>query len=328
MKTTKLFLSICLLLVFLCACGTAKEATYEQMATDLFSCDAFQAFRYTNPMEIESLEVEKRQTHAEDGIDTVWVKVAAQNDSVSGIMHYIMTYGLYNDGWRLDKVEENRTETWSFTPTKGPSEELIAQWLPDGAEIIDDTLWLEDGQENITYSYAESHSYCKTVREECMTFTFDSTNTGLWSMFNTVTLSEETTWDVCGQYNLYNNGSKANDEVVTIYEFSPDRIVWQVDSQPDYLREYDLVDVSSYSITDYYMNYAGYSSDRERALRYGYTFTIDNVDWSEIQYASTGIANIFIGQNHIYAFDDDEMRKDAEREIPYTLRYELIPIGE
>lgn len=328
MKMAKLLLSVCLLLVFLCACGAVKEVTEEQMAADLFSDDAFYEFRYINPMEIKKLEVEKRQTNVEDKVDTVWVQVAAQSDSAAGIMRYVMTYGLYNDGWHLDEVEENRAEAWSFTPTKGPSEELIAQWLPDGVEIIDDTLWLEDGQENITYSYTQSNSYCNIARKECLTFTFDNTNMGLWNMFNTVTLSEDTIWDVCGQYALYENGVKT-DKTATIYEFSPNRVVWQFDSQPDYRREYNLVDVSSCSVNDYYMNYAGYPSDRDYALRYGYTFTINNINWSDIRYASAfHFANIFIGENHIYAMDDEEARNNAERKIPYTLRYELIPISE
>lgn len=170
------------------------------------------------------------------------------------------------------------------------------------------------------------YPYCETTRKECMTFTFDRVNTGLWSMFNVVTLSDETTWNVCGRYDLYEDGVKTGD-TATIYEFSPNRVVWQFDFQSDYLREETPVDVSSYSVTDYFMNYIRYDSDIERVLGHGYTFTLDNVDWNEIRYASTA-GGMLIGEDHIYAILYREIRRDAQREIPYTLRYELIPIAE
>lgn len=145
-------------------------------------------------------------------------------------------------------------------------------------------------------------------------------------MFNVVTLSDETTWNVCGQYDLYEDGTRTG-KTATIFEFSPNRVVWQLDSQPDYLREGTPVDVSSYSVTDYFMNHIGNSSDKEMVLRYSYTFTLDNIDWNEIRYAS-GAGGMLIGRNHIYAMLDAEIQRDAQREIPYTLRYELIPIAE
>lgn len=326
MKAVKLCLPICLLVMCLCACSGVKETTQEQMVIDLSLSDTFHELDSMNPMGIKSLEVRKRQTSIEDKVDTTWVTVDAENGNSTGILYYVLTYGLYNDGWHLDKVEEDHTETWSFAPKAGPSQELIAQWLPDGAEIIDDTLWLEDGQENITYSYTQSYPYCETTRKECMTFTFDCVNTGLWSMFNVVTLSDETTWNVCGQYDLYEDGTRTG-KTATIFEFSPNRVVWQLDSQPDYLREGTPVDVSSYSVTDYFMNHIGNSSDKEMVLRYSYTFTLDNIDWNEIRYAS-GAGGMLIGRNHIYAMLDAEIQRDAQREIPYTLRYELIPIAE
>ncbi len=85
--------------------------------------------------EISEVEVLKRQTVTEDHIDKVWVKVALDGEEVSGEVYYKIEYGLYNEGWMLDSVIDDKTEKWIFVPKEKPDEHVINKLFADRDKI-------------------------------------------------------------------------------------------------------------------------------------------------------------------------------------------------
>lgn len=94
----------------------------EQLKTDLAE---FVAIFSNHSLEINDMEIVKRQTTVEDKTDIVYVAGTAVNDIAQYNFYYKMTYNLYNDGWILDEVEKDDKNECYSQPLKGPDEQQI-----------------------------------------------------------------------------------------------------------------------------------------------------------------------------------------------------------
>ena len=121
-----IFFVIAISLLAGCGKKPASEATLKE---DLYNSRSFSRFSNQLGMKITDLEVVKRQTTEEQKSDVVWVEVNTSSEAAEGEMYYVMRYELYNDGWQLENITEDRPGEWQFTPLKNVDAESAPQDL-------------------------------------------------------------------------------------------------------------------------------------------------------------------------------------------------------
>lgn len=198
--------AIAILLLAGCGEKPASEATLKE---DIYNSSNFSLFSEQLDMEITDLEVVKRQTTTEDKVDTVWVKVTAAGDTAEGEMYYKLTYHLYNDGWLLEAIADDTVDSWHFKPLEGVPDEVIASYIPEGAEILENTVDLEVASHTVTYTYEESHLYCDVTYKKQLVFNFGSGyytsgmhDPGRWGLQNEVDVGSYEDWHLEGTWYL------------------------------------------------------------------------------------------------------------------------------
>lgn len=105
-----------LALIFaLCSRHSAKSE--REILSDIRAYDDY----YSNfNLNIDSIQITKRQTNPEQKVDYVWCTVSASNRDFTCSRDYSLTYVLYNDGWLLDDYDERLS---SLFPKSYPSED-------------------------------------------------------------------------------------------------------------------------------------------------------------------------------------------------------------
>jgi len=97
-KLTFLLVISCLLLT---GCGN-KPKSDDAIAEDIKNEDRY--FSKYN-LELDSFNVDKRQTNEEQKTDYVWLTITGSNDEFTYTASYQATYVLYNDGWLLEDAD-------------------------------------------------------------------------------------------------------------------------------------------------------------------------------------------------------------------------------
>lgn len=112
---------IILIGVFVCFFNNFNVKNETELMADLKNSEVF--FPYCE-LTIQEIEILKRKTDKENKIDTVYVKVKADNTSIgiSCMLSYEMKYLLYNDGWLLEDVKRYHDGIWEVTK---PTEKLV-----------------------------------------------------------------------------------------------------------------------------------------------------------------------------------------------------------
>lgn len=204
-KTAKLFLPICLLLLFLCACGGPSPASEAQLRKDLESSEESLFSYYSEQLQasVTNFDVVKRQTIVEDQKDTAWVQVSIEGPEVRGNFHYIMSYELYNDGWKLENVQQDREIGWRIEPLVGPEINLTSQ-LPPNAELISSTVELDANEPYATYeyTYTEIYPYCEVIYKKAFDYTFDYSADGVWCFKQTRDTGTVEKWNIDGVWSI------------------------------------------------------------------------------------------------------------------------------
>lgn len=160
-----------IMLLLLTGCGK-KPASASALENDLYNSGGFSRFSNELGMNITDFEIEKRQTTTESKVDIVWVSVKASGDTVKGEMYYKMTYNLYNDGWLLETIEDDNVDSWHFEPLCGVPDAEIADYMPEEAEILENTVDLDTATQTVTYTYEEPHLYCDVTYKKQLVFDF------------------------------------------------------------------------------------------------------------------------------------------------------------
>lgn len=160
-----------IMLLLLTGCGK-KPASASTLENDLYNSGSFSRFSNKLGMNITDFEIEKRQTTTESKVDIVWVSVKAAGDTVKSEMYYKMTYNLYNDGWLLETIEDDNVDSWHFEPLCGVPDAEIAGYMPEEAEILENTVDLDTATQTVTYTYEEPHLYCDVTYKKQLVFDF------------------------------------------------------------------------------------------------------------------------------------------------------------
>lgn len=117
MKLKKLLLmaTIIIMAIFLfTGCGTPKVPDIDQMAEDLAATNSTNfniSYQYdssvkTEFLDVSSVELIKRKTDEDAGIDTAYIVAMLDNEYYTASVNYTLTYNLYDEGgWILDEYE-------------------------------------------------------------------------------------------------------------------------------------------------------------------------------------------------------------------------------
>lgn len=216
-----IILVIYVLGLLLSGCSENAVASESQMIEDLQNSTSFYSIQ---PIDISDVEVTKRQTDEENKVDKVWVQVDIGNSDIEGSLYYLMTYGLYNDGWKLDDIQEDRINEWNFCPLQGPTEEFINSFIPTGATISEESLDLEHGVLDIIYTYTEAFEYCTVEYEKSAYFVFTSNSTGEWFFGGDSEIDRKEHWNIDGHW-YYEDIRDTGEERLELYieNFDPSK---------------------------------------------------------------------------------------------------------
>lgn len=177
-----------ILLVLACvftACGTPAEKSEKEIATDLQQTIAASSEAVAD-FSVSSLEVEKRRTDKDSGVDTVYVWAEVESAVVKGTVGYTMEYVLYDEGWLLENVSAYEFEKWQFTPLVGVDEATANADVQEYKELQWQLVNVETDLEQgiCTYYYQGETSlyngYCVEKHEVALEYVFDKM-TGLWN---------------------------------------------------------------------------------------------------------------------------------------------------
>lgn len=239
----KKIIAICIcatMLLLTAACflpaSTTSARSKTQIQKDLIDNSDMAGVRAGYLEKVTNFEITKRQTTPEDKIDTVWVHLEAENSDVSSQMYFIMSYGLYNDGWLLDSIVPDQTEYWSFTPLRGVDEATLQSYLPNDAMIISNNVDTVSGFQRVEYSYMESYPLCEVVYQQALIFDFGTVyySSWAWDYTGMEDIGTYENWHIDGTWQYYassNNGT-TNAQIV-IQGFEPLGIAYDSDPSND-----------------------------------------------------------------------------------------------
>lgn len=90
--------------------GCSKSGKSEKEIVQDLQINSF--FQDGMDVEITQYNVIKRQTDVDNKSDVVYINVDAENKDFRWNRSYVMTYGLYNEGWILDDITEYNFTEW------------------------------------------------------------------------------------------------------------------------------------------------------------------------------------------------------------------------
>lgn len=182
-----LFLLILLGLLFLMSGCTKSSKSEKELVADLQK-DSF--FLCNLDIAITDYNIIKRQTDVQEKIDIVYINVRAENDSISWDRSYVMTYGLYNEGWILDDVTAYDESNWKVQPLQGVSDEVVQDYMEsykresafDSVELINRTTVLEEnrGEDKVVFRAIKEHLYGTEILDYNQVWYFDEYSYGFF----------------------------------------------------------------------------------------------------------------------------------------------------
>lgn len=159
------FLCISLMPILILLSGCSKSGKSEKAIAQDLQNNSF--FQDNMDVEITEYSIIKRQTNVENKSDIVYINTDAKNDDFRWNRSYIMTYGLYNEGWILDDVTEYNFTEWKIWPLHGITEESLTDYIEynkseydfDSAEVLDRETFLDEnaGTDIVTFKIVKEH---------------------------------------------------------------------------------------------------------------------------------------------------------------------------
>lgn len=168
-----------LLLISLCGCSPSAKSEKEiivDLQESLSSSD-------NTDVKVIDYSIIKRQTDAKNKTDTIYINTTTEDDLVLWKCSYVMTYGLYNEGWVLDEIVGYDEASWTFQPLQGVSDDVIQGYIDiyrednmfDSIEVIDRITTLQEnlGNDFVAFQAVKEHLYATEILEFSQTWYFD-----------------------------------------------------------------------------------------------------------------------------------------------------------
>lgn len=330
-----IILAFCLMLLclfYFSGCNNKIPLVSElTIRKDLLSSSVLRDFSPFS-LEIQQFQIEKRQTFEKDKIDKIFVNTTLNDEdkTLEIVGSYIVTYGLYSDGWLLDSVEIVDSKVSPLVGA-GYDEEILCEVLEKvgyefigNLDIYSHETMLDENIDMYSVLVENNYNYLTECLDLTLCFTYDIKTQ--WSLANVTTNSRTEDWiDFCGVW--YTDDKSQG---IMIDFFDGETFKWYFLNQTDYYRETNVVNVKSISFEEYAADYLLYGSDLNYYRDYAFTPVIANIDWEDIEYAcSSGKlgAGIYFGPEHCYVMCDSDGRTESSKSINFFMRYEIFPAG-
>lgn len=151
---------------------------------------------------ISKLKVLERRTDSKAGEDTVCVQIDIENEDITGVLSYTMSYKLYEQGWMLDGVGKYSDEIWEMKPLQGPKQETVDKALGEKRNWLvfkEKNVSLEEGTSTFLYVNNGKTDYTTYEAFYPIEFTFDR-KTGEWKNGKIEEKDRKYYWDIKGTW--------------------------------------------------------------------------------------------------------------------------------
>ena len=217
--------------IFLVGCGTSRKSEKEvrkELEEYINTSDNQQN-------KITEFEVIKRQKN--DTKDRIFVKVRIENKEVECIIGYGMEYGLYDEGWILDRVWENSDIEKYYIPKKGPEQEYAAKEVPEEYSFLEKQEDLEKGYCSYFFDKTKNEALADTYIKYQIDYKFDN-KIGKW-ILQDIKLENERNWKIEGLWKAVRMEKKnPYDPWGTKYEVKYELAITDVTSDKCHVRIY------------------------------------------------------------------------------------------
>jgi len=170
-----------LVLIFLMSGCKAHSKSERDIIVDLQNESSFQRGM---GVEITDYSIIKRQTDPDNKSDIVYINVDAENEQVKWNRSYVMTYGLYNEGWILDDVTDYEISGWKIWPTQGISDTMLNDYIAsykneyscETIEVTDRETSLDEnvGTDEVNFKVVKEHLFGTETIEFKQIWVFDT----------------------------------------------------------------------------------------------------------------------------------------------------------
>lgn len=334
-RTSTLLLIIALIITVFNSCGTTTVKNEEEIKSDL-STNKYILSNYSG-YTVENVSVVKRQTDIDEKTDVVYVEAMLlyenETGKIEGNIDLILQYGLYDNGWILDKCEIDNNGTHnggSFIPLTGYElddvaleKELRANY---GDAVTDYSLSNREtdltGGTDVYYIKLENqYKYCHETLDVAIICSFD-VDTGVWRIIDCSGDVVSSEWNLKGEY--YYKAWDGDDgiEEYTFYYDTPTIVLekgnlydagglfissWEEDMKTTPVREIDLEDFICENHP-----YLDYEAER------GYRFSLSQFMYYDFDYIA------LIEHDKILLIGKDAIAMVHDYEDKYNYSIELI----
>lgn len=241
-----IFTLIILTLTILTGCGGPSTKNESEIGKDLIA-GGYLSGNSINYI-IDDMEIVKRQTDVNNKSDTIYATViATSEDKVSKLTgEYKIEYGLYNEGWLIDKVTVSDLSVLPLHGKEFTTDELIEAMASCNYQniaylsVLDYQESLEDGLVYYSISAEDVCTYATEYIDATLSFSFDAEQG--WQPWNCeITINHSVCdWDIAGEY--YCESDKLRDNLV-IYDEEPSEHISMCICEPssDFFRELESV---------------------------------------------------------------------------------------
>lgn len=183
-----------LIAVGLIGCSDSKSGgkSENEIKTDLVAQQLpAEAYTDSEPPEITSFQILKRQTNVDDKTDLVYVTYTTTTACADFVRSYLLTYTLYNDGWILDDYEYCDGD-YRTIPKVEPDDELVDSLFEyydfQGGEytnwvITERNVDVENGTANFTVQASQSLCDGYATTDEVYNIPLFFSEYGVWSSY-------------------------------------------------------------------------------------------------------------------------------------------------
>ena len=219
-----------LIILLIAGCGPKEDPrrprSAEAIASDMMDCKFFRENygRYT----IEQVSIVKRQTDIENKTDKIYVTASVLNgnenlenytaNTISGVIDFVVNYGLYNSGWILDSCEidtsgENGYGVFTALSGRNMNEEQLMSDLymggsDENVEIVDYYCSPDMQYESYSLKHTNQKKYAIETWQNEISYSFvnnpsEYDEPGTWATSSFLAY-DEYEWHIDGKY-VYDN---------------------------------------------------------------------------------------------------------------------------
>ena len=214
MSKKLLIVPVLLIILFAFTGCSSSGVSEKQVKADLEASIIYSSL----DVETTDFSIIKQQTDKDAKVDLVYVSITGENEFYSLERNYLMTYGLYNDGWVLDYIDSYQDEqNFDRSVPLVDNKEEVELFKEIGYENITSEIYDDNGfyTNKISYTITDEYAYLTETVQFNEYYYFDEEYL-CWEYSNYERVVLEQDWKLNGTWH-YENDSPRSDLVDSVY---------------------------------------------------------------------------------------------------------------